>query len=150
MEPEAGLAEIARQRARLAARIRLPGWYLVLNALAVAALAALPALTLPVFAYFLIPVAAVLVLGAFSWLLSGRRGVKLATGYPSLTRPAVLQLVVTAAGMIAVVPFALSGATAIALGVALLTGVLAADQLRRQLRAIRHDVRAGRVGAGGH
>jgi hypothetical protein len=147
----AGLREIDRQRAALAAKVRLPWWYTGLFALAMLGLFGLPLIN-----HFTsgelgswTPVAAVIVLLLSDLVLGHVTGAKLARGtlrvYPS-SRPAGLSMIA-----IAVVAM-LGGYWLVGIGqspqAVVLAGVCTVASVRClmwQTAGIRKDIRTGRA-----
>ncbi|SDM85994.1 hypothetical protein [Allokutzneria albata] len=148
-DPRLALAEVERQRTAMAARIRLPWWFLALFAVTWTAVVAGPALVevgLPRLPYTFFGVGVLIALLVVFRRRSGLHLLWQSREYPSMRRKRqVVGLVAVLMGVPAVSWTCLFlGAPALAVAVAVVGGVLAADQCRRTNAGIRADVLAGR------
>ncbi|MEC3979503.1 hypothetical protein [Amycolatopsis sp. H20-H5] len=151
-EASLALQEIDRQRAALAAKVRLPWWYAGLFALAMLATLAAPLVTRAVsweVGSWAVMMPALVVLLVFDLLLGYVTGAKLACGtlraYPS-SRPAGLTLLGFAvAGIVGVPVLAELGRWPFAVVLVVVCTAAAVRCLLWQTAGIRKDIRAGRA-----
>ena len=152
-DPKLALAEVERQRAAMAARIRLPWWFLVLFAVTWAFLVAGPVLAweseqlgLPRFPYSLLFVGVFIPLLVIFRRRSGLHLLWRSREYPSMRRrrAGVLLGVLFLVPLVSLACYLVLGLPVVAIAIAVVSGVLAADQMRRVNAGIRADVLAGR------
>jgi hypothetical protein len=154
-DTDAMLGELARQRATLASRIRLPWWYVALFGVATAALLSAPVVVQRVSDTagtwgLLWP--AILVYLLSDRLLGPATGVRLSRGtlraYPSSRTAGIAMLLVVVGGTIGVYLLLAADMLPQALVVIVVATVAAVRCLVSQTAAIRRDVQDGRVVAG--
>jgi hypothetical protein len=150
LDPKAALAEVERQKLAMAARIRLPWWFLALFALTWAALVAGPILTrehavvgLPSFPYNFAAVPVMLLLLIGFRRLSGLHLTVRSRAYPSLKRGRIPAVAILLGGAAPVWAIYLSGAPRVALAAAVLAGCLATAHMWTVNAGIRRDVLEG-------
>lgn len=155
-DPRAALDEVARQRDQLAERIRVPGWYVAVDLLALAVLFSITGIarrldSWPRSSYVIAPVLFLAIMVFSQWPLvvryvtGARLPANIRRAYPSMRRPFIATAVTYALGLIVgmvtaeTAPWAIWVLCSLAFAVLVLIGQL------RLLAAIRHDIRTGQV-----
>jgi hypothetical protein len=149
------LEEVERQRAGMAERIRLPGWFAVLYDAALVALFVVPGLStrpgheLSHTVVVTVIVVAVVVLSLVNLVLDRAAGARLRTDlvdvHVSAKKPMLMTGLIVLVGSVVtwVTAEAVSWALSIAFGLVIATVAIVGRQ--RIIAAIRHDVRHGQV-----
>ena len=152
MDNAAALGEVDRQRRNAAARLRVPGWYLVLYAAGCAGMLAAPVIGTGYgagIAMVVLQLFGVVTVSSPAFLLPRITGLRLphrtASVYPSILRTIPLLVGALAGGVALTLPLMLSGRLEAALVVSGLTGILAALALRHAYRRIAEDIATGNV-----
>ncbi len=153
-EAHRALREVDRQRAEMAERIRLPGWFVVLYGAALVALFVVPGLSarpghaLSNAVVLAVITAGVAVLGLLSAVLDRAAGARLrsdrASAHVSAKRPMFVTTWIVLAGSLATWITAQTVSWALSVVVGLVVAALALLGRQRTIAAIRDDVRRGR------
>lgn len=150
-EAHRALDEVERMRTAMAARIRLPWWYVVAFAITWTGLLIGPVLSrshaelgLPSFPYWVVSILLLLVLAVDFRRRSGLHLAERSREYPSLRAQLIPTIAVLGGGVVVAWGLSFLVPPLAALGVGMIGGVLAAMQVRRVNSGIHADVKGGR------
>ena len=150
-EERRALDEVERMRTAMAARIRLPWWYVVAFAVVWTGLLIGPVLSrshaelgLPSFPYWMVSILLLLVLVVDFRRRSGLHLAERSREYPSLRGQLVPTVAVLGGGVVVAWGLSFLLPPLATIGVGVIGGVLAAVQVRRVNLGIRADVKGGR------